>query len=117
MLISTLSLVASLSLLIINKRGDIFMLRSMGMTARQVRRSFLAEGLLICAVAVAAGLLIGFVVCFLQQQFGLIRMGDGNFVVEAFPVAMRAQDFLWTFLLVMVLSSLSVALTVRRARI
>lgn len=116
-LISTLSLVASLSLLIINKRGDIFMLRSMGMTARQVRRSFLAEGLLICAVAVAAGLLIGFVVCFLQQQFGLIRMGDGNFVVEAFPVAMRAQDFLWTFLLVMVLSSLSVALTVRRARI
>ena len=116
-LISTLSLVASLSLLIINKRGDIFMLRSMGMTARQVRRSFLAEGLLICAVAVAAGLLIGFVVCFLQQQFGLIRMGDGNFVVEAFPVAMRAEDFLWTFLLVMVLSSLSVALTVRRARI
>lgn len=116
-LISTLSLVASLSLLIINKRGDIFMLRSMGMTARQVRRSFLAEGLLICAVAVAAGLLTGFVVCFLQQQFGLIRMGDGNFVVEAFPVAMRAQDFLWTFLLVMVLSSLSVALTVRRARI
>lgn len=116
-LISTLSLVASLSLLIINKRGDIFMLRSMGMTVRQVRRSFLAEGLLICAVAVAAGLLIGFVVCFLQQQFGLIRMGDGNFVVEAFPVAMRAQDFLWTFLLVMVLSSLSVALTVRRARI
>ena len=116
-LISTLSLVASLSLLIINKRGDIFMLRSMGMTVRQVRRSFLAEGLLICAVAVAAGLLTGFVVCFLQQQFGLIRMGDGNFVVEAFPVAMRAVDFLWTFLLVMAISSLSVALTVRRARI
>ena len=116
-LISTLSLVASLSLLIINKRDDIFMLKSMGMTVRQVRRSFLAEGLLICAVAVAAGLLIGFVVCFLQQHFGLIRMGDGNFVVEAFPVAMRAQDFLWTFLLVMLISTLSVTLTVRRARI
>ena len=116
-LISTLSLVASLSLLIINKRDDIFMLKSMGMTVRQVRRSFLAEGLLICAVAVVAGLLIGFVVCFLQQHFGLIRMGDGNFVVEAFPVAMRAQDFLWTFLLVMLISTLSVTLTVRRARI
>ncbi len=116
-LISTLSLVASLSLLIINKRDDIFMLKSMGMTVRQVRRSFLAEGLLICAVAVAAGLLIGFVVCFLQQHFGLIRMGDGNFVVEAFPVAMRAQDFLWTFLLVMLISTLAVTLTVRRARI
>jgi lipoprotein-releasing system permease protein len=116
-LISTLSLVASLSLLIINKHDDIFMLKSMGMTVRQVRRSFLTEGLLICAVAVAAGLLIGFVVCFLQQHFGLIRMGNGNFVVEAFPVAMRAQDFLWTFLLVMLISTLSVTLTVRRARI
>ena len=112
-LISTLSLVSSLSLLIINKRHDIFTLRSMGMTGRRLRRSFFAEGMLICLVAVVAGLAIGFVVCWLQQQFGIIRMGDGNFVVSAFPVAMRGIDFLLTFLLVMALSSLSVALTVR----
>ncbi len=115
-LISTLSLVSSLSLLIINKRGDIFILRSMGMTDRQLRRSFFAEGMLICLVAVLAGLLVGFLVCWLQQQFGIIRMGDGNFVVSAFPVAMRGVDFLLTFLLVMALSSLSVALTVARRR-
>ena len=115
-LISTLSLVSSLSLLIINKRGDIFILRSMGMTDRQLRRSFFAEGMLICLVAVLAGLLVGFLVCWLQQQFGIIRMGDGNFVVSAFPVAMRGVDFLLTFLLVMTLSSLSVALTVARRR-
>ena len=113
-LISTLSLAASLSLLIINKRRDVFTLRSMGMTVRQVRRTFFAEGLLICLVAVVAGLLLGFVVCFLQQQFGIVRMGDGNFVVSAFPVAMRAVDFLYTFLLVMAISSAAVALTVHR---
>ena len=116
-LISTLSLVASLSLLIINKQGDVFILKSMGMERKDIRRAFLAEGLLICAVAVVVGLLLGFLVCFLQQQFGLIRMGDGNFVVSAFPVAMRAVDFLYTFLLVMAISSLSVGLTVRRARV
>ncbi|MBR1549648.1 MAG: ABC transporter permease [Bacteroidales bacterium] len=116
-LISTLSLVASLSLLIINKRGDIFILRSMGMERRTIRRAFLAEGLLICATAVVLGLVLGFVVCWLQQQFGIIRMGDGNFVVSAFPVSMRAVDFLLTFLLVMAISSLSVTLTVRRARV
>lgn len=113
-LISTLSLVSSLSLLIINKRHDIFILRSMGMTTRQLRRSFFAEGMLICLVAVLAGLAIGFAVCWLQQQFGIVRMGDGNFVVSAFPVAMRGVDFLATFLLVMAISSLSVALTVGR---
>lgn len=116
-LISTLSLVSSLSLLIINKRHDIFILRGMGMTARQMRRSFFAEGMLICLLAVLAGLAIGFLVCWIQQQFGIIRMGDGNFVVDAFPVAMRAFDFLCTFLLVMVISSLSVALTVSRSRL
>ncbi len=116
-LISTLSLVASLSLLIINKRKDIFTLRSMGMTTQRLRRTFLTEGLLICGVAVLSGLVIGFVVCLLQQQFGIIQMGDGNFVVKAFPVAMQVTDFIYTFLLVMVLSSLSVTLTVRHARI
>lgn len=116
-LISTLSLVASLSLLIINKRDDIFILRSMGMERCTIRRAFLAEGLLICAMAVVLGLVLGFVVCWLQQTFGIIRMGDGNFVVSAFPVSMRAVDFLATFLLVMAISTLSVALTVRRARV
>ena len=116
-LISTLSLVASLSLLILNKRDDIFMLRSMGMERRNIRRAFLFEGLLICAIAVVVGLLLGFIICFLQQQFGIIGMGDGNFVVSAFPVAMRGIDFLITFLLVMAISTLSVSLTVRRAQI
>ena len=105
---------ASLSLLIISKRRDIFVLRSMGMRDVQLRRAFFAEGMLICLAAVVSGLIIGFTVCWLQQHFGIIRMGDGNFVVSAFPVAMRAVDFLYTFLLVMTLSSLSVALTVTR---
>ena len=116
-LISTLSLVASLSLLIINKRHDIFILQSMGLTRQRLRRTFRTEGMLICAVAVAAGLAIGFLVCWLQQQFGIIRMGDGNFVVSTFPVAMRPLDFLLTFLLVMAISTASVTLTVHRAKI
>ena len=116
-LISTLSLVASLSLLVINKGKDIFILKGMGMTKGRIRRAFMTEGVLICDVAVVAGLLAGFIICFLQQQFGIVRMGDGNFVVSAFPVAMRVTDFFATFLLVMSISTLCVWLTVRRARL
>ena len=115
-LISTLSLVASLTLLILSKHDDVFVMKSMGMTAARLRRAFRTEGLLICAVATVAGLALGFVVCFLQQHFGIVKMGDGNFVVDSFPVAMRAADFFYTFLLVMTISSLAVWLTVRRAR-
>ncbi len=111
-LISTLNLVASLSLLVMDKRRDIATLQSMGMQHSDIRKTFRMEGVMIAAVGVVAGLLVGFVICFLQQQFGIVKMGD-NFIVSAFPVAMRAIDFVLTFLLVMAISTLSVFLTVR----
>ena len=115
-LISTLNLVASLSLLMMDKRHDIATLRSMGMPARQVRRIFRIEGVLIAAMGVAAGLLLGFIVCFVQQQWGVVKMGS-NFVVSAFPVAMRGIDFLLTTAMVMALSTLAVLFAVRKSKV
>jgi len=111
-LISTLNLIASLSLLIINKRRDVFTLRSMGMTSKDIRRVFFAEGVMIALVGCVAGLVLGFVVCVLQQQFGIVKLG-ANAVVDAFPVSMRLIDFIATFAVVTMLSVLVVALTVR----
>lgn len=113
--ISTLNLIASLSLLIMDKRHDIAVLKSMGMTQKEVKETFFTEGVMICGIGVAGGLLLGFVACFLQQQFGIIQMGDGGFLVSAFPVAMRIRDFALTLLVVMAISIGAVGLTVRRA--
>ena len=115
-LISTLNLVASLSLLVLDKKKDISTLLSMGMERSQVRSVFRVEGVMISAIGVVAGLLIGFVICFLQQQFGIIKMGE-NFVVSAFPVAMRGVDFLLTFLMVMAISTLAVFAAVRKRKL
>lgn len=112
-LISTLNLVASLSLLVLDKKRDVATLRSMGMQQTDVRKIFRIEGVMIASVGVLVGLLVGFLICFLQQQFGIVKMGD-NFIVSAFPVAMRGIDFLITFLLVMAISTLSVFLAVRK---
>jgi lipoprotein-releasing system permease protein len=108
--------VASLSLLVLDKKRDITTLRSMGMLRSDIRRTFRIEGVMISTVGVVAGLFMGFLVCFLQQQFGLVKMGE-NFIVSAFPVDMRGIDFLLTFLLVMAISTLSVFLSVRTTRI
>lgn len=115
-LISTLSLIASLSLLIIDKHHDVKTLRSMGMTTKQLRQTFFTEGIMISMVGVVIGMVVGFILCFIQQQFGVIKMGDG-FAVSAFPVAMRLIDFVATFVLVILLSSISVYFTVRRAKL
>ncbi len=115
-LISTLNLIASLSLLIINKRKDIATMRALGMDGVQIRRVFFTEGILIALVGVVAGLLLGLITCLLQQHFGIVKLG-ANAVVDAFPVAMRLVDFVATFLVVTLLSTLVVAFTVRRAKI
>lgn len=115
-LIATLNLVASLSLLVLDKRRDISTLLSLGMRRSDIRRIFRVEGVMIAAFGVVVGLLFGFVICFLQQHFGLIKMGD-NFVVSAFPVAMHAVDFLLTFLLVMAISTAAVFLSIRKRKI
>lgn len=114
-LISTLNLMASLALLMIDKKRDVATLRSMGMTKKQVKRMFFEEGVMISMIGALSGLVFGFILCWLQQTFGLIKMGTG-FVVSAFPVAMKATDFLLTFVLVTVLSSLAVWVTTRRSR-
>ena len=115
-LISTLNLIASLSLLIINKRKDIATMRALGMETGQIRRVFFTEGILIALVGVVAGLLLGLITCLLQQHFGIVKLG-ANAIVDAFPVAMRIIDFIATFLVVTLLSTLVVAFTVRRAKI
>lgn len=115
-LIATLNLIASLSLLIINKKKDIFTFRAMGMDTPFIRRVFFSEGMLISLVGVVIGLLLGFVICILQQQFGLVKLG-ANAVVDHFPVAMRWVDFVATLVVVTLLSTLVVFFTVRRADI
>ena len=115
-LISTLNLIASLSLLIINKRKDIATMRALGMETGQIRRVFFTEGILIALVGVVAGLLLGLITCLQQQHFGIVKLG-ANAIVDAFPVAMRIIDFIATFLVVTLLSTLVVAFTVRRAKI
>ena len=71
---------------------------------------------MISLVGVVAGLVVGFVVCLLQQQFGIVKMGS-NFVTDAFPVAMRIIDFVATLLVVTLLSVGAVWFTVRKAKI
>ena len=114
--ISTFTLVASLSLLIIDKRHDSATLKAIGMDEAGIRRIFFYQGIFVAAIGTVIGLLLGFVVCFLQQQFGIVPMGE-NFVTQSFPVAMRVQDFLLTFLLVVSISTLSVWLTTKHCEV
>lgn len=100
--IATFNVIGTLTMLILDKRRDIAVLRSMGADDKLVRRVFLTEGLLISLVGAVAGIAIGALVCWLQQHYGIIKLkgGSGAFIIDAYPVKMKIMDFVWVFITV-----------------
>lgn len=111
--IASLNIFFSLSMLVIDKKKDIAILASMGATANTIRNIFLMEGALVACIGAAYGLTAGMLVSNLQQAFGLVSMGMATSVVEAYPVKMRAQDFIFTGLAIIIITLL---VSIRPAR-
>ena len=86
---------SSLRMLVIEKEDDIATLRSLGATDGLVRHIFRLEGWLVSLLGMAVGLVLGIALVLAQQKFGLVPM-PGNFVVDTYPVVLRAADLLWT---------------------
>jgi ABC-type lipoprotein release transport system permease subunit len=85
----------SLSMLIIEKGDDIGTFRAIGADSRMVRRIFLLEGWLISLAGVFTGALLGIVITLLQKYFGFIPM-PGNFIVDSYPVILKASDIAYS---------------------
>lgn len=110
MIISTFNIVASLSMLILDKKKDIKTLISLGATNKMIKSIFILEGLLINFSGAFLGAIVGFVVCWLQIKFHLVTME--NSVVEYWPVIVKWQDVILIFTTVFLIGILSSVLPV-----
>ncbi len=100
--IATFNVVGSLSMLILDKRKDINILYALGANNRLVKRIFMTEGILVAFSGAIAGMMLGALICVLQQQFGLVKINaeGGSFLINAYPVMMDWKDFVMVFLVV-----------------
>jgi len=92
-IIIAFNIFGSLTMLLIDKRGDIETLRSLGATPQLVRRIFVLEGWLVSLLGLAAGLVAGLALALLQQRYGLIPL-PGNYLVSSYPVIIQPLDIL-----------------------
>lgn len=116
LILATFNVVGSLSMLMIDKRKDTEILKSMGADKRLIQRIFLNEGLLISVAGGIIGLLLGIILVLLQQQFGFVKFGTGgNYVVDAYPVLLKLKDVLLIFATILVVGCTSAFFTVRHA--
>jgi lipoprotein-releasing system permease protein len=93
--IASFNIFFSLSMLAIEKKKDIAVLKAMGAPEKLIRRIFLKQGALIAFSGAVIGLVLGYLVCLLQQTFGLVSLGISSAVVDAYPVKMIWSDFFW----------------------
>ena len=103
LMIALFNVIGTLSMLIFEKKASIATLRSMGADKKLINRIFLIEGWLISLVGLTVGLIVGALLIWIQQTFGVIRLGtDGHYVVDAYPVILKFADIITVFLTVSV---------------
>ena len=104
LIIASFNILSSLSMLIIDKKDDIIILRSMGAQTKLIRQIFLFEGWLISSSGAIIGSLLGIFICWLQIEFGLIDLpGNGSFVISAYPVKIILSDILLVLSIVLLI--------------
>ena len=116
LLIASFNAIGALSMLIIDKEAQISTLRNLGADPSLIRRIFTCEGWLITGIGAIVGLILGIILCLLQQHFGFITLGGGDttrYVVAAYPVLLHWSDALLTLLAVAAVGFLSTFYTVR----
>lgn len=112
LLIATFNIIGALTMLIIEKKKDIKTLYNLGADQRFIRRIFMNEGLLITIVGALSGLILGILVCVLQQKFHLVTF-DEQYVIPYYPIEMQVKDFIWILSVVMAIGFIAAIYPVR----
>ncbi|GGD56883.1 membrane protein [Emticicia aquatilis] len=113
--IASFNIFFSLTMLVIDKQQDLKTLFAMGADAGLIKRIFFSEGALVSFIGAIVGLVLGGIICFLQERFGIIKMGMESSIIDAYPVKMQLSDFILTAISIIVITLLASYLPAKRA--
>ncbi|MFB6257714.1 MAG: FtsX-like permease family protein [Flavobacteriales bacterium] len=111
LIIATFNIIASLTMLIIEKKDDIKILQGMGAAKRTIRRIFFMEGLMINLFGGLLGIILGILLCIAQKTWGLVSLR--NAVVAHYPIELHGGDIFAVFGIVIVIGLISASFPVR----
>jgi lipoprotein-releasing system permease protein len=94
LIIASFNIIGSLTMLIIEKEKDIEILKSLGADNNLIRKIFIFEGWLISIIGAISGIILGFIVCWLQQTYGLVKLNSQSLIMDSYPVVMKIKDFI-----------------------
>lgn len=102
LIVASFNVIGSLTMLIIDKKKDIAILKSMGASMQTIKNIFLLQGMLISAYGALSGIITGIAICYIQQKFSIIGLGSsGSFVIDAYPVKIMVWDIVYVLIAVL----------------
>lgn len=93
--VAALNIFITLVMMVMEKQRDIAILLSMGTQARQIRRIFVYQGLLIGAVGAAIGLVLGYSISYVLDRFQVIGLSEEIYSIAYVPFQPNPLDALW----------------------
>ncbi len=94
LIIASFNIIGSLTMLIIEKERDIEILKSLGADNSLIRKVFIFEGWLISIIGAFTGIILGFLVCWIQQRYGLVKLHSESLIMDSYPVVLKLKDFI-----------------------
>lgn len=113
--VATFNILGSLSMSVIEKKRDIGILRSMGVTEKSILKIFMFEGLLIGIVGTILGVIIGYFICYLQINFNIYPLDPSQYKIDSLPIELRFSDFFFISGASMILSFIASLYPAKRA--
>ena len=115
LIVACFNIIGSISMLIVEKRDDVATLRSLGASDSQISHIFMLEGRMISLAGAVIGIILGLLLCWLQQTFGIVSLGgrSGSFIIDAYPVSVHAVDIIVVFVTVIATGFIAVWYPVR----
>lgn len=115
LIVAAFTMIGALTMLVLEKQKDIQVLKAMGANNLRIQRIFLNEGLLLAGIGAIAGILLGMLICWAQVRFELVKLEGGTFLIDYYPVEMKAFDFGLVLVTVFVVASLAAWFPSRKA--
>jgi len=115
LVIAAFNMIGALTMLVLEKRKDIAVLKAMGADNAVIRGIFMKEGILLGVVGGLAGVVLALGICFLQQKFHLLKLGGGSFLIDYYPVKMYVSDFVLVSVTVLAVAVIAAWLPAKRA--
>lgn len=117
LVVAAFTMIGALTMLVLEKQKDIQVLKALGATNGLVQNIFLSEGILLAGIGTFSGILLAMAICWAQVKYKLVAIQGGTFLIDYYPVQMKAGDFVLVIITVMTIALLASYFPSRKAAV